>query len=97
MLTNEHEGCRIGQKDRCGSTGCEWKKVFGNSCSVIDKPEIKFVPAEDIKPFFTKKKKKKKVKVINNIVMIKKTKEIDFSNKITIAEQDNWIKKIKTI
>ncbi len=35
--------CRIGQKNRCDATGCEWKKVFGQKCSVsLSKTEERY-------------------------------------------------------
>ena len=115
MLTNEFDTCRIGQKCRCSSTGCEWKKVFNHFCWLRTNNKVvsSYVPAEDVKPFFAKKKKKKKGKVIkeelkyteinplrnNPIPVVSQTgkKDIDFSNKITTASQDDWLKKIKTI
>jgi hypothetical protein len=110
MFDTQQKICRIGQQDRCDKTGCEWRKCFGNSCSVVEKPEIKFVPAEDTKPFYTRRRKKgrvvkdeKKYTEIKKVVEPKPTlttkpkiKELDFS-KITIASQDDWLKKIKTI
>jgi len=40
MPTNVIEFCRIGQKDRCKDTGCEWKKVFNHYCN-LRPPEVK--------------------------------------------------------
>jgi hypothetical protein len=71
---NNIEGvCSIGRADECGVTGCKWKLVFGQYCwdrrieqrekTVVEyKPPVRFVPAEDTKPFYSKRKKKKKLK-----------------------------------
>lgn len=106
MFDTQQKICRIGQQDRCDKTGCEWRKCFGNSCSVVEKPEIKFVPAEDTKPFYTRRRKKgrvvkdeKKYTEIKKVVeptLTTKPKELDFT-KIKTASQDDWLKKIKTI
>jgi len=106
MFDTQQKICRIGQQDRCDKTGCEWRKCFGNSCSVVDKPEIKFVPAEDIEPFYNRRRKKgrvvkdeKKYTEIKKVVeptLTTKPKELDFT-KIKTASQDDWLKKIKTI
>lgn len=71
------------------------------------KTKMKYVPAEDTKPFYTRRRKKGRVvkeeikyteikPLINNPVVVKKEKEIDFT-KIKTESQDDWIKKIKTI
>lgn len=99
--------CRIGQNTRCETTGCEWLKVVGTHC-IGQK-----IGAEDVKYFYVSKepaptKKLAKVvkqsvkkipkKVFKKIEVIKKQNEnsIDFS-KIKVAQQDNWLSKIKTI
>lgn len=87
--------CKIGQDSRCKSTGCEWKKAFGDKCSSeIWSP--KFVPAEINSKSFRAKRKGRFVKEKTNTPVVKKEKEIDF-NKIGIASQDDWIKKIKSV
>lgn len=99
--------CRIGQNERCDAIGCEWRKAFGNSCPAEQVTALKFVPAEDTKPFYTRRRKKGRVvkeekkyteikPLINNPVSVKKEKEIDFT-KITTAKQDDWIAKIKSV
>jgi hypothetical protein len=36
----EGQICRIGQKERCEATGCEWKKHFNHNCW-LRPPEVK--------------------------------------------------------
>lgn len=105
----EGQICRIGQKERCEATGCEWKKHFNHNCW-LRPPEVKvklnFVPAEDTKPFYPRRRKKGKVvkdekkytEVKNIVPKVKNLKEEEnFINKISTPSQDDWIKKIKTI
>jgi hypothetical protein len=102
--------CRIGQKERCSATKCEWKKTFGNYCW-LRPPETKEEALnsllglpKDANPFPIKKAKKKgrvvsnpkKYKEIKPVIE-KIKKEINFGEKITTASQDDWIKKIKVL
>jgi hypothetical protein len=102
------KACAIGQKERCQATGCEWKKAFNQYCwlrkpeiKIEVKPELKFVPAYDTKPFFSRKKRKGRVvkeeTKYTEINTHKKISEIKFENKFKTASQDDWLKKIKVI
>ena len=95
------EMCKIGQNTRCQENGCEWKKVFNQNCSEIV-VKTTYVPAEDFSPFFTRRRKKpgRFVKDEKKYVEVKKVihKPVNFDcSKITVAKQDDWIKKIKTL
>ena len=95
---NSKKICRIGQCERCSLTGCEWKKAFNKECSynLINKNDI-MVKHKKVVKKEKKLKKQKSVPVENNKVFVenKKIIEEDFTKKITIASQDDWIKKIK--
>lgn len=69
---------------RCSSTGCEWKKYFGEKCS-----ERKIIIAEQKKPTNLYKKTIGKKEVIK--------KEDNLTDKIGLKKQDDWIKKVKFI
>jgi hypothetical protein len=97
------EKCSIGQIERCRTTGCEWKKAFHEHCSTRKPVEIKFVPAEDTKPFFSNRKKSKKkgrvvkdeVKYIEINAKPVKKEPVRQQKTIKVASTDDWIKKIK--
>lgn len=74
--------CRIGQVERCSSTGCEWRKAFGLRSSTI-----KCTPGYPIKKVEEKSFKQTKVE---NFESVNESK-----NEFKIASQDDWIKKIK--
>lgn len=103
--------CKIGQDNRCTTTGCEWLKVFGIHC--IDQPinnidvknfykknnEIKpiYVPSYDTSSF-VRRKKSKPIEIKN--ILIEENKKLNLQevkpeNKFKLASQDDWIKKIK--
>ena len=77
-IGNENKICRIGQPDRCGSTGCEWKKVFGYFCSNtvrVDNEVEKYKNKEAIKTL-----EKNKIKTNKKL-----TEEKNFIEKIQEA------------
>lgn len=74
---NIPQACSIGRHDECLATGCKWKIVLNEYCwdkrikqrplgevtKVAEpvKPVIRYVPAEDTKPFYTRRTKSKNV------------------------------------
>jgi hypothetical protein len=124
-LDTEQKICKIGQSDRCCSTGCEWEKSFGHNCCENKKVEIailewekksgysyskeekKVLKSKPIVPVIIQNKKGRFVKDEKKYTEIKKVykkiypevkvkKELYF-NKIKVAEQDDFISKIKTL
>lgn len=80
--------CRIGQLNRCNSTGCEWKKVFQGYCQLTP---------TNVETNFRKSKEKEfktieKIKILNTPILVK---EITAENIFQLPKQDDWIKKIK--
>lgn len=102
MGLNEIEFCRIGQKQRCGTTKCEWKKAFNHYCWLRE-PEVKKCEGNihsEEKKSLVKKRKGRVVKEelkYTEIKPHKEIKEVEFENKFKTASTDNWIKKIKTL
>ena len=101
----EGQICRIGQKERCEATDCEWKKHFNHNCWLRPKePEVKeevkkeiwspkFVPAEDTNPFYAKRRKKGRV--------VKEEKKYTEVKNIVpkvknLKEEENFVNKITT-
>ena len=83
----EYQWCRIGQLDRCNSTGCEWKKVFQGYCNLIPtNVEINFRKSREK---VAEEKSFKQVKV-QNFELLNESK-----NEFKIVSQDDWINKIK--
>lgn len=76
----EINDCRIGQAQRCCSTGCEWRKAFG-----LRKSTLKCTPGHPIKI-------KEKTKIDNTTTSFKK---VSNENTFKILKQDDWLKKIK--
>lgn len=95
---NKNQICAIGQHSRCNSTGCEWKKAFGYSCSDTKKVQ-KEVESNKKKREVEKPKTEKQIKKQRNkdkdlVSQIKLTKQDDFV-KVGLAKQDDWLKKMK--
>lgn len=75
--------CKIGQKDRCKKTGCEWKKSFRHCCSNGYREE----------KILVNKKPERVVKKENFPI----EKGDGIWNKIGTVKSDPWISKIKTL
>jgi hypothetical protein len=99
------EHCRVGLQTRCGATGCEWKKVFGNTCAEVKLSE--FMSTVKLPSTTTTKPKPKKIgRVVKENVVGVKYKEVIraevkksdhfFAQNIKTADQEDWLKKIKT-
>ncbi len=96
--------CRIGQKNVCLLKGCAFKWIGEAHCKDYD-PQLSAQQHEHVKAFLQNvnspqpkivAKKKKKKKTNSTFVKPSGSKEINFSE-ITVAKQDDWISKIKTL